>query len=105
MRLRLSLDRDLLVVSRGGMPNHVCLDMPRGSWQRPTTRLSAALDTHVSPTSSSPAPGLAKAVHLATDTDEDESEAEASSGRWSPGAAPSVSVLIAAVRSVVGGGR
>lgn len=105
MRLRLSLDRDLLVVSRGGMPNHACLDMPRGSWQRPTTRLSAALVAHASPTASSLAPRPARAIRLATGADEDEAEAEASSGRRPSGSVTSVAARIAAVRSVVGGAR
>lgn len=70
------------------MPNHACPAMPRGSWQRSTTRLSAALYTHVSSNAASVAPGSGKAVRLATSTDEDEAEAEASNrpgalSRWS----------------------
>ena len=63
------------------MPNLSYSAMPRGSWQRPTTRLLAALNAHASPIAASFAPGSARAVRLATGADEDEDEAESSNGR------------------------
>jgi hypothetical protein len=105
MRFRLSLDRELLVVSRGGMLNDACPAMPRGSWQRPTSRLSAASYPHASPSASLLTPGSAKAASLAAGTDEDEGEAEGSSGCGSSGSTTFVAAPITAVRCVVGGAR
>lgn len=103
MRLRLSLDRDHLVVSRDGMPNLACPAMPRASWQRPITRFSAALNAHAWPNAASLPPRLAKEVRLATGTDE--AEDEASNGRRSSGPATPVVAPVVAVRRMVGGGR
>jgi hypothetical protein len=86
------------------MPNFACPAMPRGSWQRPITRLSAALNTHVSPHAAALAPGSAKAIRPPVGTDEDEDEDEASNGRSSSGPATPVAAPVVAARRIVGGG-
>jgi hypothetical protein len=85
------------------MPTHACVDLPRGSWQRPATRQSAALGMHASIRGMSYASRSADARPRLTSADEDDAEASSSNRSYGPtasGAAP-----VRRIRSIGGGGQ